>query len=112
MFAYNVATIASPLNPYLASRSVITNPGRMAQPQGGVRYVPLGIPILTTNSLVSMRQQMDERNQGMVNMLTQHISIVFHPLIQNTTQSYQQLAHMIGRIVDFLGTKCLSINLH
>ena len=57
----------------------------MVQPQGEFGHVPPKIPTLTTNSLVSMRQQMDESNHGMVNMLTQQIGIVFHPLIQNIT---------------------------
>ena len=69
-FVHNVATIASPLNPYLAPQSVISNPGRMAQPQGGFGYVPQGLSALTTISLVSIRQQMDESNHEMVNMLT------------------------------------------
>lgn len=50
-----------------------------------------------------MRQQKYESNYEMVNMLTQQIIIVFHPLIQNTTQSYQQLARQMGRIIDFCG---------
>lgn len=33
MFADNVATIAPPFNPYLASGSAISNPDRMTQPQ-------------------------------------------------------------------------------
>lgn len=48
-----------------------------------------------------MRQQVSESNYKMVNILTQQISAVFNPLIQNTTQSYQQLAHQMGMIADF-----------
>lgn len=52
----------SPLNTYLASGSAISNLGQMTQPQGGIEYVPQGIPTLTTSSLLSMRQQMEESN--------------------------------------------------
>jgi len=55
-------------------------------------------PFLTTNSLNSLRQQMNERNHDMVNMLTQQIGIIFNPLIQNRNQSYQALATQMGRI--------------
>lgn len=41
---------------------------------------------------------MDESNHEMVNLLTQHICIIFNPLIHKTNQSYQQLAYYIGRI--------------
>jgi len=55
---------------------------------------------LTTNSLMSLRQQMDGSNHDMVNMLTQQIGTIFNPLIQNTNQSYQALATQLGRIAD------------
>jgi len=47
------------------------------------------------------RQQMDERNHEMVNLLTQQIGTVFNPLIQTTNQGYQALATQMGRIADF-----------
>jgi hypothetical protein len=56
---------------------------------------------LTTESIMLFRQQMDECNHEMVNLLTQQIGMVFNPLIQNTNQSYQALATQIGRIADF-----------
>ncbi|KAK2422828.1 hypothetical protein QL285_033329 [Trifolium repens] len=62
-----------------------------------------GNPTLTNNALNALRQQMDESNHDMVNMLTQQIGIVFNPLIQNTNQSYQLLANQMGRIADFFG---------
>ena len=46
---------------------------------------------------------MDESNQNMVHTITQHIGNVFTPLLENTTRSYQQLTHQMGRIADFLG---------
>jgi hypothetical protein len=59
---------------------------------------------LTNASVMSLRQQMDESNHEMVNLLTQQMSTVFNPLIQNTNDSYQMLAHQMGRIADFFGT--------
>lgn len=49
MLADNDAMIVSPLNPYLASGSSISNLNQMAQPQGGIEYLPLGMPTITTN---------------------------------------------------------------
>ncbi|KAK2409728.1 hypothetical protein QL285_045140 [Trifolium repens] len=60
-------------------------------------------PTLTNTALVTMKQQMDDSNHDMVNMLTQQIDTVFNPLIQNTNQSYQLLANQMGRIADFFG---------
>ncbi|KAK2437576.1 hypothetical protein QL285_022449 [Trifolium repens] len=60
-------------------------------------------PSLTNAALNALRQQMDESNHDMVNMLTQQIGTIFNPLIQNTNQSYQLLANQMGRIADFFG---------
>ena len=54
--------------------------------------------ILTTYSMITLRQQKDESNHDMVSMLTQQIGTIFNPLIQNTNQSYQVLATQMGRI--------------
>ena len=51
--------------------------------------------------MMLLRQQMDESNHNMVNLLTQQIGIVFNHFIQNTNQSYQALSTQIGRIEDF-----------
>jgi len=59
------------------------------------------LPALTIVSMMLFRQQMDESNHEMVNLLTQQISMVFNPLIQTTNQDYQALATQIGRIADF-----------
>jgi len=58
-------------------------------------------PALTTKSMMSLRQQMDESNHEMVNLLTQKNCTVFNPLIQNINQSYQAIATQMGRIADF-----------
>jgi len=51
--------------------------------------------------MISLRQQMDDSNHEMVNMLTQQIGIVFNPLIQSTNHIYQALTTQIGIITDF-----------
>ncbi|KAK2382413.1 hypothetical protein QL285_069949 [Trifolium repens] len=61
------------------------------------------MPTLTNTALMAMRQQMDDSNHDMDNMLIQQIGTVFNPLIQNTKQSYQVLATQMGRIADFFG---------
>jgi len=58
-------------------------------------------PVLTIESMMLFRQQMDESNHEMVNLLTQKFGTVFNPLIQNTNHGYQALATKMGRIADF-----------
>lgn len=69
----------------------------------GFGSVAPSIPTFTSSSAAVLRQQMDESNHEMVHMLTQKIGAVLRPLIQNSTQSYQQLATQMTRIGDFLG---------
>jgi predicted transcriptional regulator len=59
------------------------------------------LPALSTESMRSLRQQMDESNHELVNLLTEQIGTVFNPLIQDTSRSYQALAPEMGRITDF-----------
>jgi len=54
--------------------------------------------------LVALRQQIEDCNHEIVYMLTQQISIVFNPLIQETHNSYIALSDQIGRIADFFAT--------
>lgn len=56
----------------------------------GLRH-PVQLPTLTNNSAAAWRQHMDESNHKMVQMLTQTLTTVLNPLIQNTTQSNQQM---------------------
>lgn len=46
---------------------------------------------------------MDESNHEMVHMLTQQMGSILRPLVQDSMQSYQQLATQMTRIRDFLG---------
>lgn len=50
----------------------------------GLRY-QTRMPNLTSNSIAVWRQQMDESNHDMVQMLTQTLTTILNPLIQNTT---------------------------
>jgi len=58
------------------------------------------LPLLKTDSMNLLRQQMDESNHEMVNLLTQKIGTVFNPLIRDTNRSYQALTTLMGRIAD------------
>jgi len=49
------------------------------------------LPPLTTDSMNLLRQQMNESNHEMLNLLTQQIGTVFNPLIRDTNRSYQAL---------------------
>ena len=49
-----------------------------------------------------LRQQMDESNHKMVNLLTQQIDTVFNPLIRDTNWSYQALTTQMSWIADFI----------
>lgn len=68
-------------SPILASDSAIGNPSRTLQPQVGMRFGSQAIPTLTTNYVMTMRQEMNESNHNMVNMLTQQMVIIFNQLI-------------------------------
>jgi hypothetical protein len=59
------------------------------------------LPPLTTDSMNVLRQQMDESNHEMVNLLTQQIGTMFNPLIRETNRSYQALTTQMGRITNF-----------
>jgi hypothetical protein len=67
--------------------------------------VPISNPqqSLTNASLAALRQQMEDSNHEMVNMLTQQIGTVFNPLIRNTHNSYLALLDHVGQICDFFG---------
>lgn len=81
--------------------------GPLATPFGrlpGFRLTSQSVPTFMTSSVVVvMRQRMDESNHEMVHMLTQQMGTILRLLIQDPTQSYQQLATQITRIGDFLG---------
>lgn len=98
IFNDNATTAYSPL---LASGLAIGNPGRTIQSQLGMGFNSQVMSTFTTNYMIMMRQQMDESNHDMVNMLTRQMGTIFNHLIQNTNKSYQQLATQINRIAYF-----------
>ena len=59
------------------------------------------MPNLTNQSATVIRQQVDEGNHEIVQMLAQIMGTIFNPLIQNTTQANQQMATQMTRIADF-----------
>lgn len=68
--------------------------GPLATPFGrplGFGLTSQSVPTFTSSSVIVMRQQMDERNHEIVHMLTQQMGTILRPLIQDSTQSYQQL---------------------
>jgi hypothetical protein len=77
------------------------NVGRTNQ-ASGLRH-PVQLSTLTNNFTAAWRQQMDESNHEMVQMLTQTLATVLNPLIQNTTQSNQQMKTQVARMSEFLG---------
>lgn len=93
-FADNNATIASPSNAYVALGPTISLPSRATQHRG-IAFALMNATALTTNFMLSIRQQMDESNHEMVSMLTHQMCTVFKPLIQNTNQSYQLLVNQM-----------------
>src|SRR4051812_30767752 len=91
-------------NPSLYSDNMMatstSNPG--GRPMG-IGYINQTLPSLSTTSILSIRQQIDESNHKMVNALTQQMGTVFTPMINNTNQSYEILAGQMARIADFFG---------
>jgi hypothetical protein len=67
--------------------------------------VPIRTPeqSLINASLVALRQQMEDNNHERVNMVTQQIGTVIHPLIRDTNNSYQALSAQMERIANFFG---------
>ncbi|CAI8593036.1 unnamed protein product [Vicia faba] len=83
-FSKNMTSVFSPYH----------RPGPMGNQFGHpteLRFPSKEMPTFTTSYAAIMRQQMDESNHEMVNMLTQQIGAILRPLIQSLTQSYQQL---------------------
>lgn len=80
--------------------------GPLATPFGrppGFRLTSQSVPTFTSNSVVVMRQHMDESNHEIVHMLTQQMGTILRLLIQDSMQSYQQLETQMTRIGYFLG---------
>ncbi|KEH40930.1 hypothetical protein MTR_1g037660 [Medicago truncatula] len=84
-----------------ADHPIPFTPYNVNSPSGSSVFGQNAPPALTIESMIFLRQQMDESNHDMINMLTQQIDTIFNPLIQNTNQSYQALAIQMERIEGF-----------
>jgi hypothetical protein len=89
-------------NPSLYSKSLTVS---IPQPFTHEVSVPFTTPhqSLTNASMMALRQQMDEANHEMVNLVTQQMVAVINPLIRDTNNSYQALSGQMERIADFFG---------
>jgi len=97
-------------NPYASSKSLnvqmpqLFNPG-VSVPFGTPQqsFTPFGSPqqSLTNASLNMLRQQMEETNLEMVNLVTQQLGTVINPLIRDTNNNYQALSLQMERIANF-----------
>ncbi|KEH15865.1 hypothetical protein MTR_0480s0030 [Medicago truncatula] len=68
-------------------------------------FTPFGSPqqSLTTASLNALKQQMEETNHEMVNLVTQQVGMMINPLTRDTNNNYQVLSLQMERITSFLG---------
>lgn len=87
MFSNNAIVVQSPLNHHLASGYAINNPIQFHQPQVGTMFASQPFPSITTGSIPVMRQQMDENNHEMVNMLTHQMGTVLDLILEITNHT-------------------------
>ncbi|XP_050914599.1 uncharacterized protein LOC127129461 [Lathyrus oleraceus] len=60
------------------------------------------MPLLNT-SVAVLRQQMDDNNHELVNMLTNQMGTIFNPVIQDSPETNRQVANQLTRLCNFLG---------
>ncbi|XP_050895158.1 uncharacterized protein LOC127101751 [Lathyrus oleraceus] len=58
---------------------------------------------LSNTSIAVLRQQMDDSNHELVNMLTNQMATVFNPVIQESADRNRQVANQLTRLCNFLG---------
>ncbi|XP_050895248.1 uncharacterized protein LOC127101856 [Lathyrus oleraceus] len=58
---------------------------------------------LSNTSIAVLRQQMDDINHELVNMLTNQMGTVFNPVIQESAEINRQVANQLTRLCNFLG---------
>jgi hypothetical protein len=84
-----------------------TNPSLQGSAQGGNvqnrnntqnRTMPL-----SNTSIAVLRQQMDNSNHELVNMLTDQMGTVFNLVIQESAEINRQVANQLKRLCNFLG---------
>ncbi|XP_050896814.1 uncharacterized protein LOC127103605 [Lathyrus oleraceus] len=58
---------------------------------------------LSNTSIVALRQQMDDSNHELVNMLTNQMGTIFNPVIQESAETNRQVANQLTCLCNFLG---------
>ncbi|XP_050896382.1 uncharacterized protein LOC127103145 [Lathyrus oleraceus] len=58
---------------------------------------------LSNTSIAVLRQQMDDSNHELVNMLTNQMGTVFNLVIQESVETNRQVANQLTRLCNFLG---------
>ncbi|XP_050919231.1 uncharacterized protein LOC127136750 [Lathyrus oleraceus] len=58
---------------------------------------------LSNTSIAALRQQMDDNNHELVNMLTNQMGTVFNPVIHESAETNRQMANQLTRLCNFLG---------
>ncbi|XP_050919279.1 uncharacterized protein LOC127136800 [Lathyrus oleraceus] len=58
---------------------------------------------LSNTSIAVLRQQMDDSNHELVNMLTNQMGTVFNPVIQESAETNRQVANQLTHLCNFLG---------
>ena len=79
--ATSVNNAANTYSPILVSGPTIGNHDQTMPPQMGMGFGSQTMSMFTVNSVMKMRQQMDESNHDMINTLTQQTGMIFNPLI-------------------------------
>ncbi|XP_050897107.1 uncharacterized protein LOC127103915 [Lathyrus oleraceus] len=58
---------------------------------------------LSNTSIAVLRQQMDDSNHELLNILTNQMGTVFNPVIQESAETNRQVANQLTRLCNFLG---------
>ncbi|XP_050918332.1 uncharacterized protein LOC127135734 [Lathyrus oleraceus] len=58
---------------------------------------------LSNTSIAVLRQQMNDSNHELVNMLTNQMGTVFNPVIQESAETNRQVANQLTHLCNFLG---------
>ena len=65
---------------------------------------------LSNTSVAVLRQQMDDSNHELVNMLTNQMGTVFNPVLQESAETNRQVANQLTRLCNFLGAPASTFN--
>lgn len=113
---YSVMPGVSTFNPAVTFENIqnLSSPLQGSAPGGsrgnqGLPYQPI-VSSLTNTSVAVLRQQMDDSNHELVNMLTNQMGNVFNPIVQELVETNRQSAEtnrqviaQLTRLCNFLG---------